>query len=97
MEVRFAEDGRYQVCSSKNGVVREWLKSPHSARNRVHEYGLGAIEVSADTLFYSNDADNGLYALNRSDATGTAKRLSRPDTERRFADLEFSPKVYFNF
>lgn len=94
VELRFAEEGRYQVCSVKNGEVRDWLPESHSARNRVHEYGLGAIAVSADTLFYSNDADSAVYAIARNEATANPHRLSRPNTKRRFADFEFSPKVY---
>ena len=97
VELRFAEEGRQQVCSVKNGEIRDWLPGSLSARTRVHEYGLGTIEVSANTLFYSNDADGGVYALDRNEATATPRRLSLPDTKRRFADLEFSPKVCIFF
>lgn len=94
MELRYAEAGRHQVCSVKSGEVRDCLQGSHSARTRVHEYGLGAIEASADTLFYSNDADSAVYAINRTDASATPRRLTLPDTKRRFADLEFSPQVF---
>ena len=90
VELRYTEA---QVCSVKNGEIRDWLPGSHSARTRVHEYGLGAIDASADTLFFSNDADRAVYALDRNDSSALPRRLSLPDTKRRFADLEFSPQV----
>ncbi len=61
LESRPQEGGRGVVV----GGARDLVPRPFSARNRVHEYGGGAWTVTGGALYFSNDADQRLYRLDR--------------------------------
>jgi dipeptidyl aminopeptidase/acylaminoacyl peptidase len=64
LEGRATEAGRMAaVCSvdGKPGVTATPM--PFNVRTRVHEYGGGAYLVAGGTVYFSNFADNLLYAL----------------------------------
>ncbi len=58
-----AEGGRVALLSSGPGYARKTLTAaPFNVRSRVHEYGGGAYLVDDDTIYFSNFADNLVYA-----------------------------------
>ena len=63
-EGRAAEGGRVAALRAERGgpgvVV---TPQPFNVRSRVHEYGGGAMLADAGTLYFSNFADNRIYAL----------------------------------
>ena len=86
-EGRPAEKGRAPVMRwTKEGGVSELLPAPYSARSRVHEYGGGEFLVAGGTLFFVNDADQDVYAMDLAAGAGSIRRLTNlPQT--RFADF----------
>jgi len=88
-ESRPMEKGRAPIMRwSGEGGVEELLPLPYSARSRVHEYGGGEFLIADGTLFFVNDADQGIYAagLNKGGvASGIRCLTNLPQT--RFADL----------
>ena len=83
-ESRPEENGRQTILrADADGHVRELLPAPFSARSRVHEYGGGEFLVAGETIYFSNDADQQIYAV-----TGSAapRRLTN-EPRLRFADL----------
>ncbi|HJZ31152.1 MAG TPA: prolyl oligopeptidase family serine peptidase [Hyphomicrobiaceae bacterium] len=83
-ESRPEENGRQTIlCANAEGVVREVLPAPYSARSRVHEYGGGEFLVADDHIYFCNDSDQQVYVLKPGE---TPRRLSNaPDW--RFADF----------
>ncbi len=86
-EGRPAEKGRATVMRwSKADGVSELLPQPYSARSRVHEYGGGEFLVADGRLFFVNDADQDVYAMDLETGAGVIRRItSLPQT--RFADF----------
>ncbi len=86
-EGRPLEKGRTPVMRwSKAGGVSELLPQPYSARSRVHEYGGGEFLVAGGRLFFVNDADQDVYAMDLAAGAGSVRRLTNlPET--RFADF----------
>ena len=80
-----AEGGRVAALRLQANGQREVLTpAPFNVRTRVHEYGGGALAVQGDTLYFSNFADNLVYAQEGSGAP-------RPLTDnklQRHADFE---------
>jgi dienelactone hydrolase len=86
-EGRPAEKGRAPVMRwTREAGVSELLPAPYSARSRVHEYGGGEFLVAGGTLFFVNDADQDVYAMDLAAGAGRIRRLTNlPQT--RFADF----------
>ena len=83
LESRPNEAGRYVVVGRVAGGDVDIVPPPFNARTRVHEYGGGAWTVSGGTLYFSNDADQRLYRLDR----GAAEPLPiTPEGALRYAD-----------
>jgi len=86
IERRPTDAGRCVIVEHANGVCRDVLPSPYSARSRVHEYGGGAYclaTAASDEIFFVNDADQNIYTLHPG---ADPVRLTHC-TQRRFADL----------
>jgi dipeptidyl aminopeptidase/acylaminoacyl peptidase len=65
LESRVAEAGRsVLVHRAADGECRDLIEAPLSLRSRVHEYGGGAYVLGDGVLYFSNDADQALYAMN---------------------------------
>ena len=76
-EGRPAEKGRTPVMRwTREAGVSELLPAPYSARSRVHEYGGGEFLVAGGTLFFVNDADQDVYAMNLAAGAGHIRRLT---------------------
>jgi dipeptidyl aminopeptidase/acylaminoacyl peptidase len=86
IERRPTDAGRCVIVEHANGVCRDVLPSPYSARSRVHEYGGGAYCVAATNggeIFFVNDDDQNIYRLQ----PGAEPVRITHCTNRRFADL----------
>jgi len=84
LETRPAEGGRgVIVCADSNGQIRDRLPAPFNARSRVHEYGGGAYRATPHGIFFSNDADHCIYAI---EDGGPPRRLTDPGAVR-YADF----------
>jgi dipeptidyl aminopeptidase/acylaminoacyl peptidase len=59
---RASEGGRTTLLRQRGQDVREITPAPLNVRSRVHEYGGGALLVADGTVYFSNFADNRLYA-----------------------------------
>ncbi len=85
-EGRPSEKGRAPVMrwTPEDGAV-ELLPPPYSARSRVHEYGGGEFLVAGGVLYFVNDADQDIYAV---DLPGDAppNRITAI-AKTRFADM----------
>ena len=62
--------------------------APFNVRTRVHEYGGGAYAAAGDMLWFSNYADNLVYAQQ----AGAAPRAITSDGSQRHADLELDAR-----
>lgn len=82
LETRPEEGGRSVLVKCASGHREDLAPRPYSVRSRVHEYGGGAYLPADGALYFCNDADQCLYALER----GEMRRLTAPST-RRYADL----------
>lgn len=82
LETRPEEGGRSVLVKSAAGHREDLTPRPYSVRSRVHEYGGGAYLPADGALYFCNDADQCLYALER----GEMRRLTAPSM-RRYADL----------
>jgi dipeptidyl aminopeptidase/acylaminoacyl peptidase len=78
------EAGRIAVATSgADGRPRMLTPAPFNVRTRVHEYGGGAIAADGDTIWFSNFADNLVYAQ-----VGDAAPVAlTADGRQRHADL----------
>ncbi len=79
------EEGGRLALATAGGVV---TPAPFNVRTRVHEYGGGAYVAAGDTIWFSNHADNLVYAQ-RGDAAPAALTA---DGRQRHADLELDPR-----
>lgn len=70
-----------------DGEVQELTAAPFDAATRAHEYGGGALAVTAAGVFFSNFKDQHVYTL---DASGQPKAVTHIDG-LRYADLIADP------
>src|SRR5262245_34703472 len=83
-QLRPEQGGRQSIfAATPDGRVREVLPAPFSARSRVHEYGGGEFLLGDGTLYFVNDGDQQIYALQ---GRHTPRRLTQA-VDTRFADL----------
>jgi dipeptidyl aminopeptidase/acylaminoacyl peptidase len=58
------EGGRQAILKAdRAGTVQDVLPAPFSARSRVHEYGGGEFLAVGSTVYFVNDKDQDVYAL----------------------------------
>ncbi len=63
-ESRPEEQGRQAIArAGADGRREDILPAPYSARSRVHEYGGGEFTVAAGIVYFVNDKDQQVYAL----------------------------------
>jgi len=79
------EQGGRMAVASRDGLA---TPAPFNVRTRVHEYGGGAYAASGGTVWFSNFADNLVYAQ-RGDAAPVALTS---DGKQRHADLAFDAR-----
>ncbi len=60
---RASEGGRTTLLRQRGQDMTEMTPAPLNVRTRVHEYGGGACLVDKGTIYFSNIADNRLYAI----------------------------------
>jgi len=83
-ESRPAEGGRNVIVKCiPGGKTRDLTAKPFDVRTRVHEYGGGAFVVSDGTIYFSNFADQGLYAQ---ESASDPRRLTSPGA-KRYGDM----------
>ena len=82
LESRPDEGGRSVLVKSTGGRREDLTPPPYSVRSRAHEYGGGAYLPADHALYFCNDSDQCLYALER----GEIRRVT-PPSPRRYADL----------
>lgn len=64
VETRPQEQGRYVIVRrTPDGKINDVLPAPFSARTLVHEYGGGAMLVSAGTVYFTNYEDQRLWRM----------------------------------
>lgn len=65
LESRVAEGGRsVLVHRDADGAIGDLSAAPMSLRSRVHEYGGGAYVLGESAVYFCNDEDQALYAMN---------------------------------
>ena len=81
---RASENGRTTLLRLRGADLHEVTPAPFNVRSRVHEYGGGAYLASGGAVWFSNFADNRIYA-----AAGDAAPLpmSQENALHRFADF----------
>ena len=84
-ESRPEEGGRQVIlrAAAKGGQVEELLPAPFSARSRVHEYGGGEFLVAGGVIYFVNDRDQQVYAIEK----GAPPRRITNAPRMRFADF----------
>ena len=84
-ELRPEEGGRQVIlrAAAKGGQVEELLPAPFSARSRVHEYGGGEFLVAGGVIYFVNDRDQQVYAIEK----GAPPRRITNAPRMRFADF----------
>ena len=83
IEARPSEGGRHVVVHrAASGVTADVTPAPFNARSRVNEYGGGAMTVGADTVWFSNFADQRVYRQERA----SAPTPLTPAAAMRYAD-----------
>jgi len=83
------EGGRLAIATTGAGGGRRVLTAaPFNARSRVHEYGGGAHAAAGDTIWFSNHADNLVYAQV---GDGAPVALTH-DSRQRHADFELDAR-----
>jgi dipeptidyl aminopeptidase/acylaminoacyl peptidase len=85
---RASEGGRTTLMRQRGQDVMEMTPAPFNVRTRVHEYGGGACLVAGGDIYFSNFADNRLYAMRDGAA---AVPLTQPGPQR-FADFVFDAR-----
>jgi len=87
-ESRPEEQGRQAIVRvGRDGVREDILPAPYSARSRVHEYGGGELLVAAGTVYFVNDRDQQVYALE----PGSQPQRLTDAPGIRFADFAQDP------
>ncbi len=87
---RASEGGRTTLMRQRGQDVAEMTPAPFNVRTRVHEYGGGACLVTGGDIYFSNFADNRLYAMR--DGAAPAP-LTQPGPQR-FADFVFDARLH---
>lgn len=88
-ERRPTEGGRATVVRhTPDGDRDDLVPPPFDVRSAVHEYGGAAFCAHGGRLWFVNSDDQALY---RRDADGTVRRLTAPDDDLCFADLQVDP------
>ncbi|MGH9871390.1 MAG: prolyl oligopeptidase family serine peptidase [Pyrinomonadaceae bacterium] len=83
IEMRPTEGGRnVMVKCDESGVLTELNPLPFNARTRVHEYGGGDYAVRDGAVYFSNFADQRIYAS----LGGTPPEPITPIADMRYAD-----------
>src|SRR5260221_5685417 len=86
IEARPMENGRNVLIRRRtDGMIEDVTPAPYNVRTRVHEYGGAAYVIAADTVFFSNFADQLLYRLD----PGRAPRPFSTRAGTRYADGQF--------
>jgi dipeptidyl aminopeptidase/acylaminoacyl peptidase len=86
VELRPSEGGRNCVVRrAPGGAAEDLTPEGFNARTRVHEYGGGDFVVHEGTIYFSNFADQRLYAQE----PGAAPRPLTPEGQMRYADPTF--------
>ena len=84
-ETRPWEGGRSVIVrQTADGTTSDVTPEEFNVRNRVHEYGGGAFTVHDGIVYFTNDADQRVYAHR----PGEEPTPLTPDDARRYADLE---------
>ena len=87
VESRPAEGGRSVIVTSAgNGAVKELTPPGFNARTRVHEYGGTPYAIGRDALYFSNFADQRLYAHRHG-----SEPVALTPAGYRYADHELDP------
>jgi dipeptidyl aminopeptidase/acylaminoacyl peptidase len=79
------EEGGRMAVATTGGVL---TPAPFNVRTRVHEYGGGAYAAAGHTVWFSNHADNLVYAQQG----GAAPVAITADGSQRHADLELDAR-----
>ncbi|MDB5871273.1 MAG: peptidase [Ramlibacter sp.] len=86
LEGQPAEAGRVAaIRKTASGAPEVITPAPFNVRSRVHEYGGGAYAVDGNTVYFSNFADNLVYAQE----PGGLPRALTGNSSHRHADFEF--------
>jgi len=86
LESRPLEGGRQVIVRYRlDGDNEDVVPPPFNVRNRVHEYGGGAYDVSAGKVFFCNYADGGIYLV----ADNHEPERIYAEDGKRFADLHY--------
>ena len=85
---RASEGGRTTLMRQRGEEITEMTPAPFNVRTRVHEYGGGACLVACGDVYFSNFADNRLYAMR----DGAAPAPLTEAGAHRFADFVFDPQ-----
>ncbi|CAN5618417.1 MAG: S9 family peptidase [Pyrinomonadaceae bacterium] len=89
VEMRPSEGGRNVIVRRDvSGAVMDVNPPPFDARTRVHEYGGGDFVVSDGAIYYSNFADQRLYAQ----LPAEDPRPLTPEADFRYADATVDVK-----
>lgn len=80
---RASEGGRTTLLRQRGQDAVEMTPAPFNVRSRVHEYGGGALLVADGVVYFSNFADNRLYAA--SEGYGPVALTS--EAAHRYADF----------
>ncbi len=94
IERRPQENGRCVIVEITNGISRDLLPPPYSARSRVHEYGGGCFCIDDATsaspiIYFINDSDQDIYSI-------TNEKIIRitQSQNQRFADFSYDKKFH---
>lgn len=89
LESRPEEAGRNTIMALAEHGAQSCLDAPASARSAVHEYGGGAFTVHAGFIWFVNAADQAVWMR---DCDGNLFTVTDPETDTRFADLQYDPR-----
>ena len=86
LEARPSEKGRVVVVKKDASGISDLTPANFNVRTRVHEYGGGDFTVSAGIVYFTNFADQRLYA--QLAFPGAEPIPLTPEGQQRFADFE---------
>ena len=94
IERRPQENGRCVIVEITNGISRDLLPPPYSARSRVHEYGGGCFCINDATstspvIYFINDSDQDIYSISNDNFS----RITQSQNHR-FADFSYDKKYH---